>query len=492
MTLSRPRPQVGQPTHLCSRDPRETFRGPRAAAMSAALALLASISCIPSPRSALRPSPTPAVIGSLSPRVISEPSPIASCNGDGQLVGAPEEPSLAVDPHNARHLVAAWQQDRRTAGAAFGLAVALSRDAGATWRKSMLPGLTQCAGGPYQLASDTWASIGPDGTAYVGALGVNPGGKAGTAILVSSARDGGTAWGAPVVVSAGSTNQVLDKPSILADALRARRVYAVWAKFTNRVRGDESDFSRSDDGGATWTQPVTVYKSSVGSQNNLLLALPSGELVDVFVEGTEAKEGDQNTVAASRSTDGGATWSQAATIASFPFTITRDPEQGTEIRSTGQDISAASSGRQLYVAWFGNHRAGTSTVWFARSSDAGLTWGAPSAVVQEAGPPPLPSLGGAKDGSLGATWYDLRDAASGPGLGTEVWAAVSTDRGNTWHPRKLDGPFDMRSAPGSTLGLFIGDYEGLVSLQSTFAATYVRTPAGGAKDRTEIAFARFR
>ena len=164
MTLPRPRPQVGRPTHLWSRDPRETFRSPPAAAMSAVLALLASISCIPSPRSALRPSPTPAVIGSLSPRVISEPSPIASCNGDGQLVGATEEPSLGVDPHNARHLVAAWQQDRRTAGAAFGLAVALSRDAGATWRKSMLPGLTQCAGGPYQLASDTWASIGSDGT----------------------------------------------------------------------------------------------------------------------------------------------------------------------------------------------------------------------------------------------------------------------------------------------------------------------------------------
>src|SRR5215467_16292686 len=137
----------------------------------------------------MRPSPPaspPPALGALSPRVISQASPIASCNGNGQLVDVPEEPSLGVDPRGPRHLMATWQQDRRAAGGAFGLAVALSRDAGATWRESMLPGLTQCAGGPYELASDTWASIGADGTAYVGALGLNPGGKRGSAILVSA------------------------------------------------------------------------------------------------------------------------------------------------------------------------------------------------------------------------------------------------------------------------------------------------------------------
>src|SRR5262249_57540547 len=94
-------------------------------------------------------------------------------------------------------------------------------------------------------------------------------------------------------------------------------------------------------------------------------------------------------------------------------------------------------------------------------------------------------------GRVGGSWDDLRNASLGPGLGTEVWSAVSSDRGVTWRAKKLDGPFDLRTAPNSTLGLFIGDYEGLVGLQSSFAAAYVRTPAGAQQSRTEIAFARF-
>jgi len=89
----------------------------------------------------------------------------------------------------------------------------------------MLPGLAQCAGGPYQLVSDPWTSIGADGAAYVGALGLNPNGKPGSAVLVSAARDGGATWGAPVVVAAADPRtELLDKPSILADPRRPHRV----------------------------------------------------------------------------------------------------------------------------------------------------------------------------------------------------------------------------------------------------------------------------
>lgn len=459
------------------------------ACLGAVTALLVLVSCVPG-----RPSPPaspPPSLGALSPRVISQASPIASCNGNGQLVDVPEEPSLGADPRDPRHLIATWQQDRRDAGAAFGLAVAVSRDGGVTWRESMLPGLAQCAGGPYQLVSDPWTSIGADGAAYVGALGLNPNGKPGSAVLVTAARDGGASWGAPVVVATADRAELLDKPSILGDPRRPRRVYAVWAKFTTGSRSNDIGFSRSDDGGATWRQPVSVYNGTGAAQNNLLLALPDGGLVDMFVEGGEAREGDRVRVAAARSTDGGVTWSQPATVASFLFTITRDPERGTVIRSIGQDISAAASGRRLYVTWFENHRSGTSAIWVSSSTDGGVTWSQPSTVVQEAVQPFLPSIAVARDGRLGATWYDLRNASSGPGLGTEVWSAVSADQGVTWRMQKLDGPFDLRTAPNSTLGLFLGDYEGLVGLQSSFAAAYVRTPAGAQQSRTEIAFARF-
>src|SRR5205085_12431 len=76
-----------------------------AAAWLALVALTAA--CAPG-GAAARPSP-PA--GALAPRAISGPSPIASCGGAEQLDDAPEEPSLAVDPADPRHLAAAWRQD---------------------------------------------------------------------------------------------------------------------------------------------------------------------------------------------------------------------------------------------------------------------------------------------------------------------------------------------------------------------------------------------
>lgn len=101
----------------------------------------------------------------------------------------------------------------------------------------------------------------------------------------------------------------------------------------------------------------------------------------------------------------------------------------------------------------------------------------------------LPTLAVGGDGRLGATWYDLRDAGAGPGLGTEVWLGTSSDGGVTWRARRLDGPFDLRAAPVATgEGPFVGDYEGLAGLPSGFAALYVRTTAR--PNRTQVAFAR--
>jgi hypothetical protein len=455
-----------------------------------AAALLASACTATLPIPIARPSPS----GVLAPRSISAHSPIASCGGADQLVDAPEEPSLAVDPADPTHLVAAWQQDRRPAGAAYGAAVAVSRDGGASWNEAMLPSLARCTGGPYPLVSDTWASIGPDHTAYVSALALTTGRPQGSSVVVSASRDGGRSWAAPVVVASGSPPQaLLDKPSILADPRRPGRVYAVWARFEGSA-GDQVGFARSDDHGATWSAPAAITAGgAVETQNNELLAPAAGVLLDVFAQGSPLQTNHEGQVGVLRSTDGGLTWAPPVTVASFAITQTTDPDSGTTIRAFGQDVVAAAGAGWTYAAWFENRRDGTSAIWTSGSADGGRTWSAPSPVVQESAQPFLPTLAVAGDGRLGATWYDLRDAAAGPGLGTALWAGASGDHGRAWRSSRLDRPFDLRAAPVATgTGPFIGDYEGLAGLSSGFAAAWVRTTAGGTPNRTEIAFARFR
>src|SRR5262249_12007368 len=154
-------------------------------------------------------------------------------------------------------------------------------------------------------------------------------------------RDGGGRWTAPVVVDTATPPEaLLDKPAILADPRRPGRVYAVWARFIGS-KGDQVEFARSDDHGATWSTPSALTGTGMETQNNELLAPAAGVLLDVFSQGSPLTTGHPGQVGVLRSTDGGLTWSPPITVASFALTQTTDPDSGAHIRAFGQDVVAA-------------------------------------------------------------------------------------------------------------------------------------------------------
>src|ERR1700682_1316303 len=53
--------------------------------------------------------------------------------------GSAVEPTIAVNPKNKDQIVAAWQQDRISNGAALEAGIAYSKDGGKTWHKSRVP-----------------------------------------------------------------------------------------------------------------------------------------------------------------------------------------------------------------------------------------------------------------------------------------------------------------------------------------------------------------
>src|SRR5207302_6068161 len=94
--------------------------------------------------------------------------------------------------------------------------------------------------------------------------------------------------------------------------------------------------------------------------------------------------------------------------------------------------------------------------------------------IQDSSPAFLPTVAVSGDGTVGVSWYDFGDYRPGPGaVLTDLRFAQSRDDGKTWATRRVDGPFDLRSAPRSDAGAFIGDYEGLVGLPHAFGALYV-------------------
>jgi hypothetical protein len=97
----------------------------------------------------------------------------------------------------------------------------------------------------------------------------------------------------------------------------------------------------------------------------------------------------------------------------------------------------------------------------------------------------LPAVTIRDDGIIGVTYYDFRNHV--PTIATllaDYWLTVSAD-GVNWQESHVAGPFDFGTAPFA-LGLFLGDYQGLTSIGSTFIPFYVTTNANSPTNLTDV------
>ena len=259
-------------------------------------------------------------------------------------------------------------------------------------------------------------------------------------------------------------------------------------------------FARSTDGGKTWGQAHVIYDPGIDNQTigNQILVLPNGNLVDVFTNPqTEVIEFVE-------STDHGATWSATPTvIANADFASVFDPNNGQHVRTTDffQEAAVDPQSGNLYVVWQDGsftQNQGVSVA-FTMSTNGGQTWSNPIPINQTPTNIPigdqqafLPKVDVAGDGTVAVTYYDFRNAASGPGTPTDVWAVLAnpsspknlpgglTNRGNWNHEVRLTvSPFDMEQAPFAE-GEFVGDYPGLTSSGNKFLAFFAQAGTEGA------------
>ena len=429
-----------------------------------------------------------------APLQISGPTPFAQgCGTTGTpTFNASAEPSLAVDPRDSSHIVVAWQQDRFNAdGGANSNVVAVSNDAGRSFKEVLVRGLSRCTGGSDERASDPWVTIGPDGAVYLASLTFSEMPQnsliAGpTELAVSRSGDGGLTWG-PQVYVAPFDETYNDREQIVADPKRPGVVYFVWVK-RYVVEGESGFelFSRSVDGGRTWSSPTVAYAPPPGmlTDPTLLVVTPDGTLVNLIMVANlspflpSAVPRINWTIVAQRSTDMGRTWSGASTIASVDPFPPIEPTSGKIVRAYPLISTDVAPDGGVYVAWNDIPTpSGGSRVLFSRSSDDGASWARPALVASSPGQAFLPSLAVDRTGAVGVTYDDTRNSTPGH-LTTDVWLSRSTDRGAHWSESHVSGPFETLTASESdssgVQGLFLGDYQGLAGLGSGFAAAFAQ------------------
>ena len=226
-------------------------------------------------------------------------------------------------------------------------------------------------------------------------------------------------------------------------------MYVSWNDFN--IGAGALVVSRSTDNGITWSSEITVANTGTFIRNVQI----TGDDVngDLYIAGMDEGGGGfphNDTNLMFKSTDGGATWTNTYTGSPFPgpglLACSVNPyftcmfaDNGGYFRHEGWGEPAAHNGSVHLV--YSQHGAGADEgdVYYIRSTDGGVTFGAPVKLNTDATTRPQwqPNLSVSPAGTLLAVWYDARESTSCTEGNSAVpcyrmWANKSNDGGATW------------------------------------------------------------
>lgn len=407
-------------------------------------------------------------------------------------------PQLVTHPGSPRLLTAVYFQDGQQAAVG-----ARSRSAGHRWTRTPIASATSCTGGPAereQLVNPLLA--GGRRVAYYGNswYGSRDGFFAFDVAVHRSTRSAG-AWSRGAAPNLGSAMVLPGGPyaqnvAVAADRRNPDVVQAIWTRFdqvpnpaTYIPVGTRVEASASVDRGQTFTDPVTVsvppsdeyvinarlHQTSDGGLLALYDTVPKAALAQLAISpdqpiGLEAF--------ASRSTDGGQTWSapaRAGEPVQFAFT---DPDGGDRFYGSPKFDAATGTKRRAVIAWATPREGGVAMIELARSIDGGASWSEPSVAVSVGAHMIQPAVALDREGRTGLFWYDTRNDEPNDGeLTADAWFASSNRAGREWQVRHLAGPFDLRASYDSNVVAYDGDqgigvYQDVVAMRRGFGVAY--------------------
>lgn len=445
------------------------------------------------------PSPGPVAISGPTPFTAdcSRPNPPVAPSLNTEV-----EPYIAVDPQNPGTLISVYQQDRFVNDGANGVLASVSANGGKTWQRPPLalqPTFANCEGGTaanggnFEKTTDPWIDVAPTGRAYFASVSYNDS-DWDTAEFVATSDNGGRTWNRPATIVRENISGVIDdRGAVTADRILPDNAYMVWARAIVSPAASATGaayYSRTTDGGRTWSTPRSIYQAPLGMETsaNQIIELPSGELIDVFnLTPMDSAFGPGNprhdAIMAVRSTDHGATWSAASTMLTNEISGVTDPGTGKPVRVGDNFTHIAVDPRpgtsNVYAVWGDSRFSGgvTEQIAFTASTDGGHTWSTPTLVSGADSSGFSPAVAVDSAGQVGVAYYEIAPGATASTpLATTYRFAVTNDQGATWTGRRAltSQPFDLRGAPYDG-GYFLGEYQGFAAAGRTFvgAATFV-------------------
>lgn len=367
---------------------------------------------------------------------------------------AHNSPQVAVDPTDARLAALAYRVDNPE----FSCGLALSGDGGASWTDAdplaALPdGVDHCYAP--QIAFDA------DGTLYFLFVGLAGQGNTPQGVWLMTSDDAGRTFSRPWQVLGPKSYQV--RLAVDRAAGEAGRLHLAWLDVTGEPSigglpptANPIVTAHSDDGGQTFSEPVTV--SGPDRRRVVAPQIAIGATGEVHVAyydlGGDTRDyrglagpvwPEPWTVEVATSRDGGATFAQPVVVDDRLKPAGRVPLIFT---MPGPALAADGDGR-VYAGWH-DARRGTADAFVARSRDGGRSWDAPVVVGGSAVDDTaqlLPEVAVAPNGRVETVFFDHDGGAASHRR--HVNYAASTDQAASFAPtrRLTKEPSDARTGP---------------------------------------------
>jgi hypothetical protein len=398
----------------------------------------------------------PAFAASVPVQIAADPFTQATCKASNIT-----NHQANVEPDsfsNGSTIVAAYQVGRIYDGGACAIGFSTSTDNGATWTSGLLPGLTKYAGGgSFDRATD--AAVAYDAQDNVWMISslvlTEAGGVKGVGIYTSRSTDGGLTWGTPVAIPNTAGMISPDKNWIVCDNTPTSPFYGnCYTEWDDNGAGNRMEMSTSTDGGATWSVAATNSAGIIGGQP---VVRPDGTVI------VPTANANETAIGAFNSTNGGASWSAVTTIATIKHhtvagSLREGPLPSAEIDGAGT----------VYVAWTDcRFRTGckVNDIVYSKSlNSTGTSWSAVTRVPIDATESGIdhfiPGLAVNKATSgataqLGLTYYFYPKGSTQLSVGF----ISSANAGSTWStPQTIVSGMTSTWAATTSQGRMVGDY----------------------------------
>jgi len=357
---------------------------------------------------------------------------------------AQNEPFVAVDPHNAQHLVVGANNWLPGSGY-FEVYAYVSFNGGQTWQASQ-PYINRNAS--RLNAADPTVAFGRDGAVYFAFVALTP---APGAVAVSRSTDGGLTWAAQTWAT-NFASEAADKPALAAGASGLTLVYQGSALYART----------SADNGATWSNVSTV---DVAGRNGTPVVDAQGN-VSIFYA-------TANSIRLARSINVAGNYS-ISTVSS----VTALQPRNAQYRASIYPAAAIGPKGQMYVAWADGRNAGHGNDILYSASKDGVNWTAPAVLNDDAGNADqlMPALSVDASGALTAAWLDTRNDAGN--VNYDVYMARAADGVHFGANSRVTNVSSNPNNDPYLQGSMIGDYFALAVGSGTVYPVWTDTRNG--------------